>query len=323
MTEKINAMNVMTESYLIEMYRLMFLIRRVEERTADIYHTDKIKSPIHLSIGQEPPSVGVCMALRPDDVVFGTYRGHALYLAKGGDLNRMVAELYGKVTGCGRGKAGSMHLGDRNAGMMGTSAIVSTSIPQAVGYALAERMKGRDTVVPVFFGDGATEEGVFWESLNFASLMKLPVLFVCENNHYAIHTHWSKRVPEPNYCHRAEAFGIPAIRVPNNNVIETFEVAQQCVAEMRRGGPRFLEVETYRWREHVGPAEDWQLGYRSQEEGNAWIARDELVRIGDMIPVEQRQQIERNCEELVEAAFQFAENSAFPSSEEIYHDVFQ
>lgn len=306
-----------------EMYRLMFLIRAVEERVADIYHTDKIKSPIHLSIGQEPPSVGVCMALRSDDVVFGTYRGHALYLAKGGDLDRMVAELYGKATGCGKGKAGSMHLGDKAAGVMGTSAIVSTTIPQAVGYALAERMNGRDTVVPVFFGDGATEEGVFWESLNFASLMKLPVLFVCENNHYAIHTPWSKRVPEPNYCQRVEAFGMPVRRVANNNVIETFEVAREWVDEMRTGGPRFLEVETYRWREHVGPADDWHLGYRNQEEGEAWIARDELARIGDMLSAEQRQQIQRHCEERVEAAFQFAENSPFPSDEEIYHDVFQ
>jgi TPP-dependent pyruvate/acetoin dehydrogenase alpha subunit len=308
---------------LTEIYRKMYLIRRVEETTADIYHTDKIKSPIHLSIGQEPPSVGVCMALRPEDVVFGTYRGHALYLAKGGDLRKMVAELYGKLDGCGKGKAGSMHLGDKLAGVMGTSAIVSSTIPLAVGYALAQRMKKRDTVVPVFFGDGATEEGVFWESLNFAALMKLPVLFVCENNSYAIHTPWTKRVPEQNYCERAAAFGVPASRVENNNVIETYNVACELVSKVRQSGPQFLEVETYRFREHVGPSEDWHLGYRTEEEGRTWIESDEITRIGSMLNNHQRQSIEDECEELVRDAFEFAESSPYPDDEELYRDVFQ
>lgn len=306
-----------------EMYRLMLLIRQVEERVADIYHTDKIKSPIHLSIGQEPPSVGVCMGLRCDDVVFGTYRGHALYLAKGGDLNKMVAELFGKSTGCGKGKAGSMHLGDKSVGMMGTSAIVSTGIPQAVGYALAEKMMGRDTVVAVFFGDGATEEGVFWESLNFAALMKLSVLFVCENNQYAIHTPWAKRVPRPNYCERAAAFDVPATRVANNNVVEAFQEANRLIVEVRAGGPRFLEIETYRWREHVGPSEDWHLGYRSEQEGKVWMARDEIARIGSMIPRAQRNEIEVGCKERIDVAFKFAEASPYPDNEELYRDVFQ
>lgn len=323
MSDKTYEADFANESVIAKMYRLMFLIRRVEEHTADIYHTDKIKSPIHLSIGQEPPSVGVCMALRPSDVVFGTYRGHALYLAKGGSLNRMVAELYGKATGCGKGKAGSMHLGDKAAGMMGTSAVVSTTIPQAVGYALAERMKGQDTVVPVFFGDGATEEGVFWESLNFAALMKLSVVFVCENNRYAIHTPWNKRVSQPNYCERATAFDVPATRVADNNIIEIFRQATRLVAEARSDGPRFLEVETYRWREHVGPSEDWHLGYRSKEEGEKWMAQDEMVRIGSMIPVAKRIEIEAECEARVEAAFEFAEASPFPEDEELYLDVFQ
>lgn len=323
MRNEIIKKDCLTDSIVNEMYRSMFLIRRVEERIAEIYDTDKIKSPIHLSIGQEPPAVGVCMALSPNDVVFGTYRGHALYLAKGGDLNKMIAELYGKATGCGKGKAGSMHLGDKEAGMMGTSAIVSTTIPQAVGYALAEKMKGRDTVVPVFFGDGATEEGVFWESLNFSALMKLPVVFVCENNQYAIHTPWNKRVPQPNYCERASAFDVPAIRVADNNIIEIFQEASRLVTEARGGGPRFLEVETYRWREHVGPSEDWDLGYRDKEEGQKWMARDEMVRIGTMVPVAKRIEIETECEAHINAAFEFAERSPFPKNEELYCDVIQ
>src|SRR5262245_44905996 len=174
----------------------MLRIRRVEERVAAVYPTDCIKSPIHLSIGQEAPSVGLCEALRDTDVVFGTYRGHALYLAKGGDLNAMVAELFGKASGCGKGKAGSMHLGWRPAGVMATSAIVATTIPQAAGYAFAEKARDRDTVVAACFGDGAMEEGAFHEALNFAALMRLPMIFLCENNLYSIHTPLSKRVRE-------------------------------------------------------------------------------------------------------------------------------
>jgi TPP-dependent pyruvate/acetoin dehydrogenase alpha subunit len=311
------------EHVLAEMYRLVYLIRRLEERVAEIYHTDKIKSPVHLSIGQEAPSVGVCLALRRSDVVFGTYRGHALYLAKGGDLNRMVAELYGKSTGCCRGKGGSMHLSDRSVGMMGTSAIVATSIPHAVGYALAEKMAGRDTVVPVFFGDGATEEGVYYESLNFASLMKLPVLFVCENNGYAIHTPWQKRMASPNYCDRANAFGVPARRIGGNDILGIYEAALDLVEEARFKGPRFLEVETYRWREHVGPAEDWHLGYRPREEGEVWLANDQLARLTQMMPEALTKSIRARCDIDLDAAFRFAEESPYPTEEELYEHVFQ
>ncbi|MDB5405688.1 MAG: acetoin dehydrogenase [Rhodospirillales bacterium] len=309
---------------LAHLYRSMLRIRRVEERVAAIYHTDKIKSPVHLSIGQEPPSVGVCEALAPQDVVFGTYRGHALYLAKGGDLRGMVAELYGKVTGCGRGKAGSMHLGDRSVGMMGTSAVVATSIPHAVGYAWAERTRKRDTVVAVFFGDGAVEEGVFPESLNFAALKNAPVLFVCENNLYAIHTPIHVRTPKPNYCERAEAHGIPAERIPGNDVLATAGAAKRAVDSIRLGGgPRFLEVETYRWREHVGPGEDWHLGYRSRAEGDSWVERDEIVRIGAMLDPDRRASIDASVDDEIEDAFAFAEAREFPRDEELYQHVFQ
>src|SRR5438477_3641492 len=165
-------------------YRSLYRIRRVEEEVARVYHTDCIKSPVHLSIGKEAVSVGVCEALEPEDVVFGTYRGHALYLAKGGDMKQMVAELYGKATGCTRGKGGSMHLIAPEAGMMGASAVVGTTVANAVGYAYALRYRRERAIVASFFGDGATEEGVFAESLNFAVLKRLPVLFVCENNQY-------------------------------------------------------------------------------------------------------------------------------------------
>src|SRR5260221_8901456 len=156
-------------------FRALYRIRRVEEEVAKAYPTDKIKSPVHLSIGQEAVSVGVCEALRPDDIVFGTYRGHALYLAKGGDLKAMVAELFGKATGCTKGKGGSMHLIDPDAGVMGTSAVVGTTIANAAGYAYALKIRKSNAVVVSFFGDGATEEGVFSETLNFAVLKQLPM----------------------------------------------------------------------------------------------------------------------------------------------------
>ena len=187
------------------LYRSLYRIRRVEEEIAKVYSSDKIKSPVHLSIGQEAVSVAVCEALARRDVAFGTYRGHALYLAKGGDLNRMIAELYGKATGCAKGKGGSMHLIDTAAGLMGTSAVVGTTISNAVGYAYALACRREDRVVASFFGDGATEEGAFHESLNVAALKRLPIVFICENNGYAIHTHQSCRQARANIAERAAA----------------------------------------------------------------------------------------------------------------------
>src|SRR5205807_716014 len=201
------------------LYRALLRIRRVEEEVARVYPTDRIKSPVHLSIGQEAVSVGVCEALRPDDVVFGTYRGHAMYLAKGGDLKAMVAELYGKAAGCTKGKGGSMHLIDPEAGVMGTSAVVGTTIANAAGYAYALKTRRAQAIVVSFFGDGATEEGVFAETLNFAVLKRLPILFVCENNGYAIHTKQSQRQGKPDIRGRAEAFGLPAERLDGNDLV--------------------------------------------------------------------------------------------------------
>src|SRR5918997_5171096 len=177
-------------------FKSLYRIRRVEEEIARIYPTDKIKSPVHLSIGQEWIAVGVCEALRPGDIVFGSYRSHAYYLAKGGDLKKMFAELYGKATGCAKGKGGSMHLVDVAHGVMGASAVVGTTIPNALGYAYALKLQKRKNVVVSFFGDGATEEGGFHESMNLAAVLGLPVLFVCENNLFSSHLHIQLRQPK-------------------------------------------------------------------------------------------------------------------------------
>lgn len=291
---------------------------------ARVYPSDKIRSPVHLSIGQEAVSVGVCEALRPDDVVFGTYRSHAMYLAKGGDLRAMVAELYGKQTGCARGKGGSMHLVDVAHGVMGTSAVVGTTIPNAVGYAYAMKYRRSDRVVISFFGDGAADEGVWHESLSFAALKRLPVVFVCENNQYAIHTHQLRRQHVGDIVARARAHGMPADRIEGNDVLAIHDRLSETADRLRRGqpGPFFFECMTYRWREHVGPGEDFALGYRTREEAAPWVDGDQVTRLGTMIPAAARSRIEAEVEDEVADAFAFAEASPFPPARELWTDVY-
>jgi TPP-dependent pyruvate/acetoin dehydrogenase alpha subunit len=307
------------------LYTSLYRIRRLEEEITKIYPSDKIKSPVHLSIGQEAVAVGVCEALRQDDVVFGSYRSHAVYLAKGGDLQQMVAELYGKATGCDKGKGGSMHLMDLAHGVMGASAVVGTTIPHAAGYAYALKLQGRDSVVVSFFGDGATDEGVFHESLNFAALKGLPVIFVCENNFYSIHTHQKHRQRHTNICERARVYGMPAERIEDNDVLSIYQKVSEAVEAIRRekAGPFFFECMTYRWKEHVGPGEDFHLGYRSREEAEPWMKNDQVTRIAAMLPEGQRRRIEAQVEDEIRGAFAFAEASPFPEAEELLTDVFK
>jgi TPP-dependent pyruvate/acetoin dehydrogenase alpha subunit len=304
-------------------YRLLRLIRRTEEEIARIYPSDKIKSPVHLSIGQEAVSVGVCDALGPDDVVAPTYRGHAAYLAKGGPLRGLFAELYGKATGIARGKGGSMHLIDMSHNVLGASAVVGTTIPIAVGFALAAKRMKTDRVTVAFFGDGATEEGVFSESLNFSSLHKLPVLFVCENNYYAIHTPITRRWATNRLCERVETYGIPAHRVDDSDVFKLRELAADAIARMRGGeGPSFIECCTYRWREHVGPNEDYDQGYRARDDASAWMKNDQVERVGRMVSDERRAEIDSEIELEISDAIEFAESSPFPDVKELYTNVF-
>jgi TPP-dependent pyruvate/acetoin dehydrogenase alpha subunit len=306
-----------------QLYRSLLRIRRLEEEVARVYPSDKIKSPVHLSIGQEAASVGVCASLQPRDIVFGTYRGHALYLAKGGDMKRMVAELYGKATGCTHGKGGSMHLIAVEAGMMGTSAVVGTTIPNAVGYAYAFKCRREAALVVSFFGDGATEEGVFAESLNFAVLKRLPIIFVCENNGYAIHTPQYRRQGTPAICARAAAHGLPTERIENNDVLRLYESFQAAAGQVRAGaGPWFVEVMTYRWSEHVGPGDDYHLGYRTAQEAEPWIENDQVRRLAELIDPSELAQIDEEVEAEVAAAFAFAEDSPFPEPDDLYTDLF-
>jgi TPP-dependent pyruvate/acetoin dehydrogenase alpha subunit len=305
------------------LYRELYRIRRVEEEIARIYPTDAIKSPVHLSIGQEAVSVGVCSALERADVVFGTYRGHALYLAKGGDLKRLFAELFGKATGCAGGKGGSMHLIDVAHGVMGASAVVGSTIPLAVGYAYALCVKKQSAIVASFFGDGAVEQGAFHESLNVAALKRLPVLFVCENNQYAIHSPLQARQPPVGIAARAESYGIPAVRVDEGNDVTAIALAARtAVAAIRSGsGPRFLECLTYRWKQHVGPNDDFEAGYRPREEAEPWFASDWTRTIGARLDAATRDGIAAEIEAEIQGAIEFAESSRFPEPDDLYTDM--
>lgn len=316
--EHFHAADTMNE----RIYRALYRIRRVEEEVAKAYPTDKIKSPVHLSIGQEAIAVGVCEGLRPTDVVFASYRGHAAYLAKGGDLRMMIAELYGKVTGCAKGKGGSMHLIDVSHGIMGSSAVVGTTLPNAAGYAYALRRRRSDAIVTVFFGDGATDEGVFYETLNFAALKRLPLLFICENNSYAIHTHQLKRQPQANIAQRSAALGVPSEVLPDDVDIVRDRVGSG-IERIRSGesGPLLFECMTYRWKEHVGPGEDYHLGYRTKEDAATWIENDQVGRVGMRLDESTRAQIEASVDKEIADAFLFAEQSAFPDPAELWTDM--
>ncbi|MBI4863817.1 MAG: thiamine pyrophosphate-dependent dehydrogenase E1 component subunit alpha [Candidatus Riflebacteria bacterium] len=303
----------------------MLRIRRVEEETARIYPSDKIKSPVHLSIGQEPVAVGVCEALAAQDVLFGTYRSHATYLAKGGDLKSMMAELYGKATGCARGKGGSMHLVDVPHGAMGTSAVVATAIPHAVGYAYAMKVKKQDVVTVSFFGDGATEEGAFHESLNFASLKQVPALFICENNGYAVYSPFRVRQAHNNIWERPRGFGIESVRVEGNDVLAIYEQAREFVSRIRSTGtgPYFMECMTYRWRQHVGPLEDLDAPYRTPGEYKPWVEGDQIPRLEKMLPADTVARIRQGIESELREAIQFAEESPFPDDAELWTQLFK
>jgi TPP-dependent pyruvate/acetoin dehydrogenase alpha subunit len=305
------------------LYGKIALIRKTEERIAEVYPTDKIKSPVHLSIGQEAISVGVCDALDRDDVVSGTYRGHAMYLAKGGDLKAMMAELYGKSTGCASGRGGSMHMISPETNILGTSAIVGTTIPLGVGYAMALKKQKKPGIVAIFMGDGATEEGVFYESLNFAALQKLRVIFICENNSYAIYTNIKKRWSSPNICDRVAGFGIPTHRIEDGDIFAIRNHVAEVKTHMEKGdGPYFVECLTYRWTEHVGPNEDFHLGHRTRDEMIFWKENDQFARLASLLPPEFRMSIDQQIDQKIEAALQFAEESPFPDDKELFDNVY-
>jgi pyruvate dehydrogenase E1 component alpha subunit len=305
-------------------------IRLVEEGIAEVYGEQQMRCPVHLSIGQEAVAVGVCEQLSRDDQVLSTHRAHGHYLAKGGDLRAMLAEMHGKATGCAGGMGGSMHLVDHAAGFLGAAPIVGSTIPIAVGAAFGAALKGEHRVVAAFFGEGATEEGAFHEALNFAALKQLPVLFVCENNLYSVYSPLSVRQPAGREVyHLAQGHGIVSEQGDGNDVTEVYAIAEHALGRIRSGGgPAFLELRTYRWREHCGPNYDNRLGYRSEEEFEHWRGLCPLERLrvrgasdGAITEADVSGWTEEIRSEFDEAV-RFAKESAFPVPEVMSQAVY-
>ncbi len=280
-------------------YENMLRIRLIEEQIATEYCKEEMRCPVHLSIGQEAVAVGVCSSLEKYDEVLSGHRSHAHYLAKGGSLKRMLAEIMGKSEGCTHGVGGSMHLIDKSCGFRGAVPIVGSIIPIAVGLSFQHRIDSDGKVVVVFFGDGATEEGVFHESLNFAALKNLPIIFICENNLYSVYSPMKVRQPKNRSLAKLVAgHGVESHKADGNDVVNVYELLQNAVGKARSGdGPTFFEFSTYRWREHCGPNYDNFLGYRTEQEFLEWEKRcpldrvkKQLKNIDDKILIEQLQQ---------------------------------
>lgn len=301
---------------LFNLYRAMLRIRMVEESIASSYAEQEMRCPVHLSIGQEAPSAAFSLVAEPSDLAVSTHRGHAHYLAKGGDLRRMLAEVYGKVTGCSRGIGGSMHLIDTAMGFMGTSAIVGNSIPVGVGLGLALKSKGVPQAACVFLGDGATEEGVFYESVNIAALRNLPVLFLCENNQYSVYTPLEERQPDQRrIVDVAGNLGIRAQAVDGHSAPACLDVLARELPAVRRGeGPALIEFATHRYVEHCGPNDDDHLGYRKPGELKAWLDRDPIETLSKELSLSDPEisAARAAIQPEIDEAFAFAKASPFP-----------
>ena len=313
-----------------ELYRVMLRIQKVELKVAELYHQDEMKTPVHLCLGQEAVAAGVCLNLNIDDYVFSNHRGHGHYLAKGGEVKAMVAELYNRETGCSRGRGGSMHLIDTSVGLLGSSSIVGGCIPIATGAALGSVIKKDNRVSVAFFGDAAVEEGVIYESINFAVLKKLPVVYVCENNFYSVFSPLSKRQARDDIYRRFEGLSIPGYRVDGNNVIEVYRTANKAIDQARRGGgPSFMECRTYRLRDHHGTGSGVEVGYRTQQEVDTWSARCP-VNSYERFLIEQRIMAAGEIEELATAidrevgeAFELAQASPLSSEDGVLDYLYQ
>jgi len=307
-----------------KLFESMLRIRLVEESIANKYSEQKMRCPTHLSIGQEAIAVGACANLTSQDQVLSTHRAHAHYLAKGGCLNSMMAEIYGKASGCSKGMGGSMHLIDTSVGFMGSTAIVGNTIPVAVGLALEKKLARKKSIACVFFGDGATEEGAFYESINFAIIHSLPIIFICENNLYSVYSGLEVRQPVDRKIYKmVRAMGISAQHGNGNDVEEVArKVKHAKTMILKSGGPQFLEFDTYRWREHCGPNFDNNIGYREESEFLKWKKKDPLK---NFYSENSQKYIDRKIDKIsqeIDDAHKFADDSKFPTLQE-YNAAFQ
>lgn len=311
---------------LVRMFEGMLTIRRFEERVVELFARGALPGFVHLYIGEEAVAVGTCANLKDTDYITSTHRGHGHLIAKGGDLNRMMAELHGKKTGYCKGKGGSMHIADLELGILGANGIVGGGFPIAAGAAFAAQYKGTDAVCVCFFGDGASNQTTFHEALNLASIWKLPVVFVCENNMYGISMSQKRHQNIADVADRSSAYGIPGVTVDGNDVVAVYEATREAVGRARAGiGPSLVECKTYRWKGHF---EGDPTNYRSQEELDEWKAKDPIKRLQEKLldtKALTKLEIEKLDEQIrarVEAAVKFAEESPYPDVLETLDDVY-
>ncbi len=316
----------LTRTQLLEMHYKMALLRRFEEKSAEEYTRGKIGGFMHLYIGQEAVGVGSISTLRPDDKILCSYREHGHAIVKGMDPRAVMAELFGKITGCSKGKGGSMHMWSNELGIYGGNGIVAAQMPIAAGVAFAAKYQGQDSVVMCFFGDGAVDEGAFHEAMNLAALWKLPVVYICENNQYSMGMAVEKAWAIDDLLPRAAAYGVPGAQIDGMNVLSVYEATQAAVEYARSGkGPTLLEIKTYRFRGHsmTDPAY-----YRTREEEHDWRTSRDPIGIFEQMLIENdiatQAELDANDEkatQVSEDAAEFAENSADPTLEELYTDI--
>jgi pyruvate dehydrogenase E1 component alpha subunit len=312
----------------LNLYQTMYLIRKSEETIQKYYAEDQMKTPMHMSMGEEAIVSGVVGALNPEDQVLGTYRSHALYLAKTGETDLFFAEMYGKATGMAQGKSGSMHLSAPEKGLLCCSAIVASSIPIAMGAAYANKYQKNGKRVAVFFGDGATDEGVFWETMNFACLKKLPILFVCEDNGFAVHTPREHRHGFSSLPKVLANFDCNIFEEKSTDPEVIYATTKKALAAMEQNGkPCFLRLHYYRYLEHVGINEDFDAGYRPKGDYLEWLKvdpirlqREKLVTIG--FSEQQIVELEQVVEEQIARSTDFAAESAFADACELHKGIF-
>jgi pyruvate dehydrogenase E1 component alpha subunit len=303
-----------------KLYYEMVRIRMVEKKIAELYHEQEIRCPVHLSIGQEAIAVGVCQNLNRKDKIVTAHRSHAHYLAKGGSLKKMISELYGKYSGCAKGLGGSMHLVDFSVGVYAAIPIVGSSIPIGVGIAWANKLKRNKNIVVAFFGDGATEEGVFLESLDFSALHDLPIIFVCENNEYSVYSHISKRQSKKRSITKiANSLGIKSINLNGNSVDKVFSITNKIVKYVKKfSEPYLIELKTFRNIEHCGPNEDDDLNYRKKNYLNVWKKRcpirayENYLDKRDLMTSKKKNLIKKKIDKEINKAFEFAKKDKFP-----------
>lgn len=318
--------STLKEEELIGLYRTMCRIRAFETKVQELFAANMIPGFVHLSIGEEAVAAGVSSVLRPDDYITSTHRGHGHVLAKGADPRRMMAELFGKKTGYCKGKGGSMHIADFSVGVLGANGVVAGGFPIAVGAGLSCKLRSTDQVVVCYFGDGASNRGPVHEAMNMASIWKLPILFVCENNQYASTTAMSYSTSVDRISLRAPGYSMPGITVDGNDVLAVREAAAQAVARARKGqGPTLLEALTYRWRGHF---EGDPQRYRSKQEVEKAKGRDPILKLAGtlrkkkLLSRELEERIHREVGEEIEAAVLFAQESPYPEPEEALEDLY-